>query len=443
MADATPAPGPARDLYDLLTGDDEARVCKDIPDAACREQPQSFFIHGLALTLTKLGDGLADAKLVLAWLLSHLGAPGYLIGLLVPVRESLSLLPQLVVAAHIRAQAIRKWFWVAGSLVEGLALLLMAASALLLEGVVAGWTIIACLAIFSLGRGVASIAQKDVLGKTIAKTRRGTVSGYAGTIASLGTGAFGLYLVAFSDDGSPGFFALLLTAAGLLFLLAAVVFSRLAEAEGATEGGGNAIAFTRRELGRLNDDPAFSRFLAARALFVATALTPPYLVTLLEQSEGSSLVDLGTLVLASGIAGGVSSAVWGRLADRSSRLVMMAAGGLAAATALSAGLLALIAPASLGLPLLIPAAIFLVALAHAGMRIGRKTYIVDLAGADRRAGYVALSNTLIGIVLLASGLIGVLAEWAGTGLTLILLAALSGLGVWLARGLPEVQDESG
>jgi hypothetical protein len=100
---------------------------------------------------------------------------------------------------------------------------------------------------------------------------------------------------------------------------------------------------------------------------------------------------------------------------------------------------AFVAPEMLGVPLLIPAAIFLVALAHAGMRIGRKTYIVDLAGSDRRAGYVALSNTLIGIVLLLSALVGVFAEAVGMGAALLLLAALSSLGVWLADGLPEVQ----
>jgi len=440
MTQTTPAPGLRRDLYDLLTGDDEARVCKDIPDDACREQPKNFFIHGTALTLTKLGDGLADAKLVLAWLLSSLGAPGYLIGLLVPVRESLSLLPQLLVAAHIRSHPIRKWFWVAGTTIEGLALILMALAALLLDGSGAGWTVILCLAFFSLGRGVASIAQKDVLGKTIAKTRRGTVSGYAATIASLGTGAFGLYLIAFGTSDSVSFFPILLGVAAALFLTAAAAFARLEEQPGATEGGGNAIDFTRRELARLKHDRTFARFIAARSLFVATALMPPYLVSLLQQSEGAGLFDLGQLILASGIAGGLSSAIWGRLADRSSRLVMMATGALAGVTALAIGAFALIAPAALGAPLLIPAAIFLVALAHAGMRIGRKTYIVDLAGSDRRAGYVALSNTLIGVVLLLSGLVGIVAEWAGTGLTLLFLAALSSAGVGLTRGLPEVQE---
>lgn len=440
MAEA--APGLTRDVYDLLTGDDEARVCADISDAACQEQPRSFLIHGLALTLTKLGDGLADPKLVLAWLLSSLGAPGYIVGLLVPVRESLSLLPQLLVAAQIRAYSVRKWFWVAGSAVEGIALALMAVATLLLSGAAAGWAVITCLAVFSLARGVASIAQKDVLGKTVAKTRRGTVSGYAGAISSLGVGAFGLYLVLAATGDGPGLFALLLTAAGALFLLAALVFSRLAETEGATEGGGSAIAFTRRELARLNDDPAFGRFIAVRSLFVATALMPPYLVALLQGREGSTLLDLGTLVLASGIAGGLSAAVWGRLADRSSRLVMMATGGLAGLTAFAVALAALSGPGSFALPWLVPAAIFLVALAHAGMRIGRKTYIVDLAGSDRRAGYVALSNTLIGAVLMASGLIGVVADAAGMGFTLLLLAFLAGLGVWLAYGLPEVQMNS-
>jgi hypothetical protein len=110
----------AGSLYDLVTGDEDARVCKDIPDSACSDQPQNFFLQLGANVCTKIGDELASAKLVLPWLLSAAGAPGFFIGLLVPIRESLSLLPQLFVAAAIRARAIRKWFWVGGSVVQGL-----------------------------------------------------------------------------------------------------------------------------------------------------------------------------------------------------------------------------------------------------------------------------------------------------------------------------------
>lgn len=90
-----------KDLYELLTGDDEARVCKDIPEEACRHQPHNFLTHVVGLAGTKLGDGLADPKLVLAWLLGALGAPAAAIGLLMPVRESLALLPQLLIAPRI------------------------------------------------------------------------------------------------------------------------------------------------------------------------------------------------------------------------------------------------------------------------------------------------------------------------------------------------------
>ena len=74
-------------LYDLATGDDDARLCRDIPDAQCREQPRSFLYQVLAQALSKTGDALADSKVVLPWLLGAVGAPVFLIGLPVPVRD--------------------------------------------------------------------------------------------------------------------------------------------------------------------------------------------------------------------------------------------------------------------------------------------------------------------------------------------------------------------
>jgi hypothetical protein len=181
----------AGSLYDLVTGDEDARVCKDIPDAACNDQPQNFFLQLGATVCTKIGDELASAKLVLPWLLAAAGAPAFFIGLLVPIRESLSLLPQLFVAAAIRAQAMRKWFWVGGSVAQGLCVMGMAAAALLLEGAAAGWAVVGLLVLFSLARGVSSVAAKDVMGKTVSKTRRGTLTGYATAAAGLVTIAAG------------------------------------------------------------------------------------------------------------------------------------------------------------------------------------------------------------------------------------------------------------
>ena len=72
--------------FEAVAIDDEGRACKDIPDSACNDQPGNFFTHVGSLWLSKLADGLIDPKLVLSWLMTSLGAPAYLVGLLVPVR---------------------------------------------------------------------------------------------------------------------------------------------------------------------------------------------------------------------------------------------------------------------------------------------------------------------------------------------------------------------
>jgi hypothetical protein len=94
--------------YDMLSSEDEGRICRDISEAACHAQPGSFLRHALALGLNKSADGLVDPKLVLSWLMTQLGAPAALIGFLVPIREAGALLPQLFTAARIRAMARRK-----------------------------------------------------------------------------------------------------------------------------------------------------------------------------------------------------------------------------------------------------------------------------------------------------------------------------------------------
>src|SRR5690606_40724346 len=83
-------------------------VCREIPEAACVEQPRSFLLQLVSLTLTRLGDALVSPRLVLAWMLSALGAPAFFVGFLVPLRESLALLPQLLVAQFMRERAVRK-----------------------------------------------------------------------------------------------------------------------------------------------------------------------------------------------------------------------------------------------------------------------------------------------------------------------------------------------
>ena len=53
--------------------------------------------------------------------------------------------------------------------------------------------------------------------------------------------------------------------------------------------------------------------------------------------------------------------------------------------------------------LLFVTAYFLTSVCLAGVRLGRKTLLVDMATAETRSAYVAVSNTVIGLLILIMG----------------------------------------
>jgi hypothetical protein len=162
-------------LCDLVTGDEDARVCKDIPDAACRHQPRNFL-------------------------------------------------------AYIRRLPRRKGVWLLGALLSAVALVCMALATTILDGIAAGWTVLAMLALFSLARGLCSVSAKDVLGKTVSKTRRGALMGYSAAAAGIVTLLVGGYIELYGGRTSSAglFMPMLLTAAGL-WLVAIAVFALIRE----------------------------------------------------------------------------------------------------------------------------------------------------------------------------------------------------------------------
>ncbi|MBK5943171.1 MAG: MFS transporter [Halorhodospira halophila] len=440
---ATPAEGALDKAYRTLVNEEDARVCRDISADACRVVPGNFFLQIAAQFFTKLGDAIANPKTVLAWVLSALSAPGLFTAFLVPVRESGSLLPQLLIASFVRRRAVRKWTYVLGNLLQGGAVLAMAGVALTLEGAAAGAGIIAALVLFSLARGLCSVASKDVLGKTVPKTRRGQVNGWSAAAAGLVTVGVGLALwLGMGEAGGAGFYALLLAGAAALWVLGAGFYAAIREEPGETAGGANAIREAVDRLSLLAEDPPFRRFVLARALLLCSALTAPFIVMLAYEQTGAAALALGLFVIADGLADLLSAPFWGRFADASSRRVMIRAGLAAALVGIALVALVHLLPGVAGHAAVYPVFFFLLAVAHAGVRMGRKTYVVDLAGGNKRTDYVAVSNTVIGVVLLLTGLIGALtAVMPITGVILI-LSAMGLAGAWLSARLPEVTEEA-
>lgn len=408
------------EIFEDLTGADE-----DVRASEARNGLR----HMASLSMTKIADGLIDPKLVLSWLAGSLGVPAAITGLFVPIREAGALLPQILMAGGVEAMRHRKWAWVAGSVGQGLMAGLICLSALLLQGWGAGVAIAGALAVFAVSRALCSVSYKDILGKTVAKRRRGAVTGVAGSAASLAVLVFaGLLIFGIGRETGPVVIAIGLAAC--LWLAAAALFSTLEEKSSEVSGKDRTFDLTP-----LREDAQFRRFIATRGALTVTALAPPYFV-LLGGGQGA-LQGLGALLLASSAASFVSSYVWGRLADRSSRWVLALSGFVASAfMALGVGL----DLAGLAGPVwVVPAVLFGVMVAYHGVRQGRSTYLVDMSPEDARSSYAALANTLIGGLLLAVGALGGVLAALGPVAALAGFTGLSLLGGVLALGLDEVE----
>ncbi|MBP59818.1 MULTISPECIES: MFS transporter [Idiomarina] len=426
-------------VYGYLAEDEDARVCKDIPESACNEQPRSFVLMLLSLMLTKLGDSLVSARLVLPWMLSSLGAPAIFISALVPLRESLALLPQLFVAQKLREQPVRKWFWVAGSIGQALSLLAMLFAVATLDGDMLGWSVVILLALFSLSRGICSVANKDVTGKTVSKTRRGRMSGVAASAAGLLTLLTALVIIFAPEmDGQRPLFVALLGAGVVLWVVAALLYAGIPEVAGATEGGGNALTEAIKSMSLLWQNRQFGHFVVSRALLVAAAFAIPYIVVLIQREGEAELTSLGSLMLASGLAGLLAGRFWGRWSDSASHHVMAAASVISTLVMGIALALYYWAPDALGMQWVAAALLFSSAVAHHGARVGRKTYLVDMATQDNRAQLTAVSNTVMGVVLLAGLLLGWVDAAYGVAAVLWVLAAIGVIATFSALRLPDV-----
>ncbi|WP_455204964.1 MFS transporter [Kaarinaea lacus] len=431
----------AEDLYNRITGDEDARVCKDIPEKACNDQPRNFFAYLFANLCGKVADEIASAKLVIPWLFGLLGVPAAYTGFLIPIREAGVLLPQLAVAAAVRHVAIRKGIWLLGAALSALSLFGMAFAAVSLQGHAAGSAIIVMLVLFSLARGLCSVSAKDVLGKTISKSRRGILMGWSASLSGIAILIIGIGLSFVDLEAAElDLFAALLLLGGVLWIVASFAFASIREQPGATEGGGNALSVALQQIRLLITDIAFRRFVIARALLISVALAPPFYVLVAQSNSQRGLLGFGALIIANGLANGLSAPIWGYMADASSRTVMVIA-------ALGAGLLGVFtytavlfewtwAINEIGLAIIF----FTLSVMHGGVRLGRKAYLVDMASGDNRAAYVAVSNTAIGILMLFGGLVGLLSDRLGATAVLLILAIISLAAAFYIKTLKEVSE---
>lgn len=424
----------------------------ELPEPVRRDIPRNGLRLVSANALQSSGDQTVNASTVLPWLFHALGVPTALIGALVPIRESGSMLPQAFLTPLILRVRQRKLVFVAGALVQASSVAIMAGTAALGHGLAGGLVILAALVAFSLGRCLCSIASKDVQGRTMPKGERGQINGLATTASGLVAITLGLGVrLLGGEDLSGGQLAWLLTAGSVLWVLVAAVYIGIREpvdeptphvATDEEDDGRDEPNWFVQTLTLLREDRDFRDFVTVRSFLLVSSLSPPFIVSLSVHQGTRGLSGLGGFILASGLAALLGGRVFGRLADRSSKRLMT--GGAAFASAVLVGLVVAVETIDLGggslmAYVLFVGSYFLVTLMHTGVRIGRKTYVVDMAEGDRRTTYVAVGNSAMGLVLLVVGAVSSALAGLGVVWALLFLAGLGLLGVVSSSRLPEVE----
>lgn len=390
----------------------------------------------LANGLQGLGDQLVSGKTVLPWLLGAAGAPGFFIALLVPFRESGSMLPQAALTPWVTTQPSRKKVWMIGSAGQALAAAGIAVSALLIDGPALGLTVVVLLGILALFRALCSIASKDVQGRTISKGSRGRITGQATAFAGLIALVLGVILWFLDADLPRWLMAALLGLGAASWALALPIFNGIDEPRSEVDPAGPNRAWWADTWGLFTGDRRFRRFVIVRSLMLVSALSTSFVVAL-SQQIGHSFAGLGSFVVASAAASLLAGQVSGVWSDLSSKSVMALGSAVASAVIVLVVLAAWLSPDAIA-PFALPVGFFLIQLAHTAVRVARKTYLVDMAEGDQRTRYTGAANTLMGIILLIVGVSsGVIAAF-GASAALLFLAVIGLLGVLGASKLEEV-----
>ena len=405
------------------------------PDSAMPHQEHNARRFIWSNGLQGIGDQIVAAKTVLPWLFTAAGVPAAFTSLLVPIRESGSMLPQAALTPWVTAQAQRKRAWLIGSWGQAISAALIALSAMLFDGPLLGVLVLALLAALSVFRALCSIAGKDVQGRTIAKGTRGLITGRATALSGAFTLAIGLLLSFLPNDLPRWAIVVLLAVGASTWAFASLVFSTIKEpAEEPSPKNKENCAKQTYDL--VKGDRQLQKFLVVRSLMLVTALSTPFIVVL-AQEEGANLSSLGAFIIASGGAALLGGRISGIFSDRSSKSTMAWAAGVA-----STSLLLLVASANL-LPAaanawIMPIGFFVVNLAHTAVRVSRKTYLVDMADGDRRTLITGAANTVMGVVLLLVGALSSAISMFGPQITLIFLAIVGFIGVASAASLKDV-----
>ena len=201
-ASNAPSPRPDREEGRFSTRASHLLIGKP-PPSDLPNVPQNGLRFATAFGFQNIGDQVVNAKTTLPWFLNMVGAPAWIAPLLVPIRESGSMLPQAALRPWIQSRRSRLPILLAGTFGQALGCVISVCATLFTTGMAAGLLILLGLTVLALSRSLVSLTSKDIQGRTMPKGYRGRVTGFATTLSGAVAIVMGLIITALRDSLSP------------------------------------------------------------------------------------------------------------------------------------------------------------------------------------------------------------------------------------------------
>ncbi|MGD2104415.1 MAG: MFS transporter [Anaerolineae bacterium] len=411
-----------------------------------REVQRSFALGVFNGALFNFAARLIDPPLVLTWFVSQLTPSNLLVGMVAPLGQACWFLPQVFVSTRIQrmerkmpgyslAAAIRVvvWFLLAAAVwfIDTPTILLLSFFALYSTAWAAG--------------GLAGLSFFDVVAKTIPARRRGSLFAwrqFLGGLLGLGAGWVVNVILRQPAFPFPRGHAFLFLLYGITIIPAMGAFAAIREPPGQEVLAPlSHSGQLRRAREVLRTDAVYRRYIAARLVLGLAEVALPfygiYAKRVLEAPESMVGIYVATRVAAQLMF----NLPWGWLSDRHGNQIVMrlmsigsglaAAGGVALVVAVESGRLH-----GGRLPYLAVPLFFLNGAVLPGKILSGSNFLLELVSEGQRPLYLGLSNTLMGVVVLISGLGGLIVDLLGFVGLFTAVAGLCAAAYVLASTLP-------
>lgn len=390
---------------------------------SARERRRAFALNVTNGAFYTLAETLMDANLVLVLFVSQLTSSNLLLGALSAINSGGWFLPQFFVSGKVQSRPRKIEVYRAVSVIRLVAWLALAAVLWFVQQPAA--LLIAFFAAFTVMKvmtGLGGIPFLEVTAKTVLPEQRGRLFAWrflTGGVLGLGGSRIVRWALA-QPLPYPRNYGALVFGSALVAVVGFAAFSLIREPAGAVRPVASFGAQLRRARAALRVDVDYRRFLLGRAFLFLGAIAFPFYTLVARQLLGAPPAVAGDYLLAMTLTTLLVNLPWGAQVDRRGKRwgLRLAALGWAA-TALFA--IALVAVANAGLLERLPFPAYFLAYPLFILRgvfgpleaISGGNLLLAIAPENDRTLYLGFANTMLGAVLLLSGLGGGLVDLFG------------------------------